>query len=118
MADREGRRNFIKGATAGLVTTAAGEAQAQPKGPESVKLNPYAKAVMPDGKLLDRSEVLKSLGLNPNTPIDAWLNVTSCGSNASALDPDKVKDLVDRGVLNKKDLDVHSIKSLQKASPK
>lgn len=46
-----------------------------------------ARAVMPNGKLMDRGEILATLGLNPNTAPTAWLNVIGCGSNASALLP-------------------------------
>lgn len=46
-----------------------------------------ARAVMPDGRALSRSEILQALGLNPNTSPTAWLAVVGCGSNASALLP-------------------------------
>src|SRR5690349_9244506 len=46
-----------------------------------------ARAVMPNGSLLTRGEILNSLGLNPNTAPTAWLNILGCGSNASALLP-------------------------------
>ena len=45
------------------------------------------RAVMPNGLLLGRGEILATLGLNPNTSPTAWLNVLGCGSNASALLP-------------------------------
>jgi hypothetical protein len=46
-----------------------------------------AKAVMPDGRTLTRSEILQTLGLNPNTSPTAWLAIVGCGSNGSALLP-------------------------------
>ena len=42
-----------------------------------------AKAVMPDGRIMTREEILVKLGLNPNTPYTGWLNIIACGSNAS-----------------------------------
>lgn len=44
-----------------------------------------ARAVMPNGAMLDRAGILEKLGLNPHTSPDAWLAVIGCGSNASAL---------------------------------
>jgi hypothetical protein len=50
-----------------------------------------ARAVMPNGELLDRAQILEKLGLNPNTSPTAWLTVAVCGSNASALLPDDLQ---------------------------
>ncbi len=46
-----------------------------------------SRAVMPDGRALNRGEILQTLGLNPNTSPTAWLAIVACGSNASALRP-------------------------------
>jgi hypothetical protein len=46
-----------------------------------------ARAVLPNGTELTRSEVLANLGLNPNTSPTAWLAIIGCGVNASALLP-------------------------------
>lgn len=46
-----------------------------------------ARAVMPDGRTADRSQILATLGLNPNTSPTAWLTIAACGVNASALRP-------------------------------
>jgi len=59
-----------------------------------------ARAVMPDGKLLDRSQILSSLGLNPNTSPTAWLAVFGCGSNASALLPSDLQRVATNRVSN------------------
>ncbi|KHK90663.1 hypothetical protein LK12_15155 [Novosphingobium malaysiense] len=64
-----------------------------------------AHAIMPDGKMLDREEVLDKLGLDPTTPPDAWLTIIACGSNASAIKTEKLRELVDNGTLNARRLD-------------
>ncbi len=66
---------------------------------KSVTINPNAKAVMADGKILDRAAILSQLGLNPATAPDAWLTVVACGGNASALHPGDAQQLINRGVL-------------------
>jgi hypothetical protein len=62
-------------------------------------VNANAKLVMPDGSVKTRAEVLSQLGLNPNTPPDAWLAGCGggCGSNASALDMKTRENLMRRG---------------------
>jgi len=42
-------------------------------------------AVMPDGSVLTRKDILIKLGLSPDIPIEAWLNVLSCGNNSAAV---------------------------------
>jgi hypothetical protein len=44
-----------------------------------------SRAVLPDGSVVSREQILKTLNLNPGTAPDAWLAVIACGSNASAL---------------------------------
>ena len=66
-----------------------------------IPINPKAKAVMPDGKVVDRSAILKQLGLDPSTPPDAWLAVVACGSNAAALRPQTREQLIKKGVMRK-----------------
>ena len=43
------------------------------------------RAVLPDGSLASREQILRALNLNPGTAPDAWLAIIACGSNASAL---------------------------------
>jgi len=88
------RRDIVAGsalgaaaAIAGVGTAAAQTFQTQ-RGAQQMRalqLNPGAKAVLPDASLADRAKILTTLGLNPNTPPDAWLAIINCGSNASAL---------------------------------
>lgn len=68
-------------------------------GTKSITINPQAKAVMADGRTLDRAAVLSQLGLNPATPPDAWLTIVACGGNASALHPGDAQQLINKGVL-------------------
>jgi len=68
-------------------------------------------AVMPDGSVLSRGEILAKLNLNPNTPPDAWLAVVACGSNASALNFDDAEKLVEKGLINAQALE--GIRGLQ-----
>ena len=66
---------------------------------EPVAINPNARAIMPGGDLIDRGEILTRLGLNPNTPADAWLNIVACGINASALKTNQISVLERAGEL-------------------
>jgi hypothetical protein len=50
-----------------------------------------ARAVMPDGGMMDRAQILQRLGLNPGTSPTAWLAIVACGSNASALLPNDLQ---------------------------
>jgi hypothetical protein len=92
----EGRRDFIKkAAVAGIAAGAAlGSSQ------ESVDAQPAnAKAVLPDGKAHTREELLTRLGLDPSTSPEAWIAITSCGSNASALKRPDAERLLKAGKL-------------------
>ena len=111
MASSE-RRKFLKAAGAATVGIgASGAALAQ--APQSAAINRSAKAVLPGGKIADRAQVLQQLGLDPGTPPDAWLAITSCGTNASALTQAELKGIVDRGVLKQTDLDAHAVQKLR-----
>jgi len=111
---RTSRRQVISAAATGAAGLAvAGAAVAQPVGIQARTLNTNAKAVMPNGKALDRTAVLSQLGLDPNTPPDAWLTVIGCGSNASALKPGDLQSLVARGVLKANQLDAVSAAKLR-----
>ena len=96
MTEKISRRDVVKSSTVGMTVVAAtvatgGVASAQMEGYSAkrnlgtVSINPNAKAVLPGGINLSRAEILSKLGLNPNTPPDAWLAIISCGSNGSAL---------------------------------
>lgn len=108
------RRAFLKGAATTTVgagaTTVTGTAHAQPP---TVQLNPNARAVLPNGQQVDRAQILQQLGLDPNTRPDAWLAVVACGSNASALRPDQLRGLIDRGTIDRQRLDTHSLQRLR-----
>jgi hypothetical protein len=107
------RRKFLK--TAGAATVgigAAGAALAQAP-TQSIAINRSAKAVLPGGQMADRAQVLQKLGLDPATPPDAWLSITSCGQNASALSPAELKGLVQKGTLKQNELDAHSVQKLR-----
>lgn len=56
------------------------------------------RAVMPDGKLRSRAEMMKELGLDPSTPPDAWLSIIGCLVNGSALTPQQRQVLEQRGM--------------------
>jgi len=96
------RRNVVATAAGAVAVAAAGAAAAQPqiqKGATmgrtmgAMRLNKSAKAILPDGSLADRGEILTKLGLNPNTPPDAWLAIVACGSNASALTTQQMESI-------------------------
>lgn len=111
---KENRRNFLKSsgsAVVGAAVVAAGATQTAEA--QNVRLNPNAKAVLPDGKQVSRGEILSQLGLDPGTSPDAWLAIVACGSNASALKPGALRGLVDRGVIKKNMLDANSLKILK-----
>jgi|CXWL01.1.fsa_nt_gi hypothetical protein len=116
MANSE-RRKFLKtagAATVGIGAAGAAMAQTQPRAqPQTMAINRSAKAVLPGGKMADRGQILQQLGLDPTTPPDAWLSITSCGSNASALSPAELKGLVQRGTLKQNELDAHSLQKLR-----
>ena len=118
------RRDFLKqsvtiAGAAGALISAEAEAQDPRTKPPAkkgvpIRVNPNAKAVMPDGTLKSREEILKSLGLDPSTAPDAWLTIAVCGSNASALNPRQLNDLVNRGVIKKETLDKRTLERMQK----
>jgi len=115
------RRTFVTSSALGLASAALGNtasaaepgaAHAAASG-STIKINKAAKAVLPDGATADRAAILKQLGLNPNIAPEAWLAIVACGSNASALDTQKLDELIKQGKVDKTKLDVHSIKALQ-----
>lgn len=106
------RRDFMKAATIG-VGAAAVLAEVRPSEAQTMKLNAQAKAVLPNGDILDRAKVLSQLGLDPTTPPDAWLAIVACGSNASALRPEQLKGLVERGKIDRTMLDKKTLQKLR-----
>lgn len=95
------RRDIVATAAGAVAVATAGAAAAQTfkrqHGPAlqmgARGLNKGAMAILPDGSLADRAQILNKLGLNPNTPPDAWLAIVSCGSNASALTPQQLESI-------------------------
>lgn len=83
-ANRTSRREFLKGSAAGTAAAAGVVATSSFAAEDVVSVNPNAKSLMPNGQLMTREEILKSLNLNPNLAPEAWLAITSCGSNAAA----------------------------------
>lgn len=79
----------------------------------NVSINTVAKTVMPDGKLLSRTELLKRLKLDPSTPPDAWLAIIACGSNASALGVPDAARLLDRGKITARILDARLLNKIR-----
>jgi hypothetical protein len=63
-----------------------------------MQVNTDAKAVMADGKVRTRGELMKEMGLNPSTSPDAWLDILGCSSNAAALTPAQRDVLTQRGL--------------------
>ncbi len=108
------RRDFVKTATVAATGAAVGTTvAATDAAAQSVRINSAAKGVLSDGKLVSRGEVLQQLGLNPNTPPDAWLAIIACGSNASALKAGELKGLVDRGVIKREMLDKKTLQTIR-----
>jgi len=112
------RRDFLKGAGVAAAAVAgttagslvgAGKADAQ----SSMKVNPNARAVMPNGAQMSRPQVLQQLGLDPSTPPDAWLAITTCGSNASALTDRQIKTLDSKGQLKLNSQDLRSLQGIK-----
>ena len=117
MTDKS-RRDFVVGASVAAGAAALGSsAEAQMRQPQrqidpsalraiqnnsadSLAINPQARAMMPGGTPVDRAEILTRLGLNPNTPPDAWLAIVGCGVNASALSSQQIGVLDRAGVTN------------------
>lgn len=105
MSEKRDRRDFLKAAAVGVAGAAGapllmGEAAAA----GSSRMNPNAKAVMPNGKEMSRADILSTLGLDPGTAPDAWLTIVACGSNASALTARSKEQLMKKGVLDAKQL--------------
>lgn len=65
----------------------------------NVALNETSKAILPDGKEVTREEILKQLNLDPTVPVDAWLNIAACGSNATALKAEDANTLLNENVI-------------------
>ena len=107
MSDKKDRRDFLKAAAVGVAGAAAGPMlmrEAAAAGTQ--RINPNAKAVMPNGALKDRRAILSQLGLNPGTSPDAWLAIFGCGSNASALTKNTREQLMRKGVLQEGQMDL------------
>jgi len=66
---------------------------------KTIAINPSATALMSNGTHLDRPAILSKLGLDPHTPVDAWLAIVACGSNASALHNNDLRTIVSKGTL-------------------
>jgi hypothetical protein len=113
MTNNKQRRDFLKNATATAAGLAAGALVSERRTEaQSVPLNPAAKAVLPDGKTLDRKQILATLGLDSNTPADKWLTI-GCGVNASALKPADAKRLIDRKVIDRSMLSPSQLQGIQ-----
>jgi hypothetical protein len=82
---------------------------------QSISINPNAKAVLPDGKILGRGEILAKLGLDPQTTPDAWLAIAGCGSNAAALHLADAQQLVNQGIIQANHPDVGQLRTALKA---
>jgi hypothetical protein len=125
MTTKTSRRGFIKAAAVASAGAAVGSslintpADAQPTAGsiQSARINRQAKAILSGGKIVSREEVLSQLGLNPQTPPDAWLAIVACGSNASALKPGELQELVKSGQIKReifdKKLDQKSIQMVK-----
>jgi hypothetical protein len=94
-----GRRNFMKtaAATALGLTISSGLS-----GEASAGLN--QKALLPDGKFYTRAELLRKLGLNPNTAPDAWITIT-CNNNMGALKIRDVERLHKKGIIKEREFE-------------
>jgi len=112
--DKKQRREFLKVTATGAVMAAgAGVAAAQPPRRATMPVNPQARAVLPDGSVVDRTEILRRLGLRPDVPADSWLVIVQCSSNASALRPQQLREIVARGAVKREELDAESRKVLE-----
>jgi len=95
----ESRRDFMKGAVGTLVagaTLVGSRREAHAQGANQ-------RAVLPDGKAYSRAELLGRLGLNPNTPPEAWITIT-CGVNAAGLGSRDAQQLLRAGKLKEQQL--------------
>ena len=112
--NKKKRREFLKVTATGAVMAAgAGVAGAQPRGKVTMPINPQARAILPDGSVVDRAEILRRLGLRPDVPVDSWLVIVQCSSNASALRPQQLREIVARGAVKREELDAESRKVLE-----
>jgi TAT (twin-arginine translocation) pathway signal sequence len=118
MTDNQQRRDFLKTATAtaaGLAAGAiAGERRAQA---QAVPLNPAGKTVLPDGRKVDRKQVLDILGLDSNTPADAWLTIY-CSVNASALKTRDAQRLLDSKAIDASTLSPVQLRAIEQIRKK
>lgn len=94
MDEMKDRRSFLKGAAVATLAGAAGIGFSK----EAWAANPNAKALMPDGNLKSRADLMTQLGLNPGTSPDAWLSIIGCGVNAGALTDLQRSQLMKRGM--------------------
>jgi hypothetical protein len=111
MTDQDGRRDFLKtaattaaGIVVGSVLSDHADAQRVPKPvvPQGVvPLN--QRAVLPDGRILTRAEILTTLGLDPNVAADKWLTI-GCGVNASGLNARDAGRLLQNNVITPEQL--------------
>jgi len=101
MPEKTERRDFLKATVAAGVLAPA--AVAQPARPRAI--NPNAKAVLPNGEVLTREQILERLGLNAKTPPDAWLVIVNCGNNIGALTAEQLRELVRSGKIKAEELD-------------
>jgi TAT (twin-arginine translocation) pathway signal sequence len=107
------RRDFLKTAGTTAAGLAAGALAGENHRAQAAPLNPAAKAVLPDGSIVDRAKILETLGLDPGTHPDAWLTIIGCGSNASALKPGDAKILIERNAIDKSILSPVQIKQIK-----
>lgn len=110
---KQSRRDFMKGAATGTVA-AAGITQAPGAQAQSgISVNPAARALMPNGELVDRAQILRQLNLNPNTSPEAWLAIVACGSNKAASPDSAVLEGLKNKTLKLDDLSVGEVRRLQ-----
>jgi hypothetical protein len=97
MDEKKNRRSFLKGAAvvtlAGVASTLGFKKEAMAL---TLQVNANQKALMPDGSVKTRAQLMTQLSLNPSTPIDAWLGI-GCGVNASGLNKGQLDKLKQRG---------------------
>jgi TAT (twin-arginine translocation) pathway signal sequence len=119
MTDNQQRRDFLKTATAtaaGLAAGAiAGERRAQA---QAVPLNPAAKAVLPDGRVVDRQQILDMLGLDRNVSPESWLTFIGCNKNASALKTGDANTLLDKKAIDRSMLSPVQLRSIDQIRKK
>jgi len=96
MKKEKDRREFLRGAALVSIAGAAAGTEALAD-IRSVKINTQAKALMPDGQLKSRMELMKQLGLESFVGADAWLNIIQCDANAGALTEKQRSILTARG---------------------